>query len=234
MKEIIVIAVFLCFGMLCVAQQHDNNMVFGLHFGTIPPDNEEGTLLNFSDYPPTSKVMNQSLLNINSCGFSMSDECGEMIFYSNGLSIVDSTNNIMSNGTNLNAGGFGVDINLGYFDPLGMTCVPSPEGNNSYYLFHRVADTGDSIVLLSPEILFTKIDMSGNEGQGVVIEKNITAIEGLRLVNLSNVKHGNGKDWWLISAENYDNRYYVVLLNEQGFSTQAVQQIGFKYPYIKP
>ena len=231
MKEIIVIAAFLCFGVHCVAQQHDNNMVFGNHFAWTPDEDKYGTILNFNDYPVSSISMEQTNINFYSCGYSMSDECGDLIFYSNGLKIVDSTHHTMPNGTGLNMGGIATDADLGYFDPLGMICVPSPNDDNTYYIFHTIALGNDSIGFSTPSILSTKIDMSLNSGKGAVTDKNSSIISGLRLCNLSIARHGNGQDWWLVSCENYDNRYYKVLLSEDSFSLPIVQQIGFKYPY---
>ena len=219
------------FSFNVLAQQHDNNIIFGSHSVFTLTNEKQGALLNFDLYPVEVSKIDLSHLNLSSCGFSMSNECGELIFHTNGLSIIDSTNNIMPNGTGLNEGGLSINTDYGYIDLLGLTSVSSPEESTSYNLFHRIFQIDDSINIGIPNILSTQIDMLLNNGKGAVIDKNISIMQGSWLIGLSIIKHGNGRDWWLLSGENYDNRYYKVLLSTEGFSSQSVQQIGFKYPY---
>ena len=43
------------------------------------------------------------------------------------------------------------------------------------------------------------------------------------------VKHGNGKDWWLICHEYNSNNYDRFLIDENGVHGPFVQSIGMNY-----
>ncbi len=45
------------------------------------------------------------------------------------------------------------------------------------------------------------------------------------------VKHGNGKDWWIICRKFKSNKYYSVLVNNGGVQTPVIQQIGIPYTH---
>lgn len=44
--------------------------------------------------------------------------------------------------------------------------------------------------------------------------------------HLTAVKHGNGRDWWVITHGGKNDKYYVFLIDPTGISAPSVQQIG--------
>jgi hypothetical protein len=73
--------------------------------------------------------------------------------------------------------------------------------------------------------------MSANSGQGAVIQKNIQ-LENFKAVDcLTAIKHGNGRDWWVIFRKSDfpsggNNAWYMYLVTPQGITNQPIQSIG--------
>ncbi len=211
------------------AQQHDNIFMFGHHTSDEP--GSKGALLDFSVYPPTLSEHQQNLFNISLAGLSMSDECGNPIFFTNGLEIRDSTWQKMPNGEFLNSDSYALHTR-GHLDTKGIISLPKPGNMNKYAVFNRVFNLSDSsgVAIEMFSIYKHEIDMNLNEGQGEITSKDVPIINGFYLINPSYTRHGNGRDWWLLSGENFSNHYYKVIFSEEEFTVQDTQQIGFKYP----
>ena len=65
-----------------------------------------------------------------------------------------------------------------------------------------------------PELLYTYVDMTGNNGRGRVTVKNKAIFKTTKIVSgyLTACKHANGRDWWLIQMEQDTNIYFKILL----------------------
>jgi hypothetical protein len=132
-----------------------------------------------------------------------------------------------------------------------------------YNRFHQLVENGDSIfgedwyhsALFIPKpgndslaLLFTNIVVNGidpyglyysiinykaNSDSGIVTQKSIQLNNLPAFDGLAAVKHGNGRDWWLIFKD-YDptppyslsNKFYVYLVNENGPTLQYTQNVG--------
>ncbi len=231
MKKNVLTVVVLLLGLVvnAGAQEHDNVFMLGNHRNSSL--NKNGSLFDFSDYPPVLSIQDQEDYQMTSTGLAVSDECGNPIFYTNGLKVRDSTLQMMPSGDSLNVHlGNYTDLGGGHFDVHGMICVPNPGNTDTYTFFSRLLKTTDSTGISVFSLLGHTVDMSLNEGKGDVISKNVPIMNGYYLINPLLAKHGNGRDWWLLSGENFSPYYYKVLLTPEGFTSQDTQQIGFKYP----
>lgn len=120
--------------------------------------------------------------------------------------------------------------NFAYYPgPQNSIVLPYPgndDGNsNRYYLIHKRQELvyEPNIEVSIPELLYTYIDMSGNNGRGTIIEKNKAVFKTTNIVSgyLSACKHTNGKDWWLVQMEEDTNVYFKVLVSEYGFTVDS-------------
>ena len=106
-----------------------------------------------------------------------------------------------------------------------------PAQNNNvvtYYLF--------SIVAADPVncgLYYSTISNNGGLDTGVVLTKNNRILSNLVLSRgLSAVRHGNGKDWWILLHDNIQgsvtgtNLFYVFLLDSSGVSAPILQNVG--------
>ncbi|MEP7169017.1 MAG: T9SS type A sorting domain-containing protein, partial [Bacteroidota bacterium] len=65
-----------------------------------------------------------------------------------------------------------------------------------------------------------------DNGKGSLIVKNVFLEDSLILGQLTAVKHGNGRDWWIIAKEDETNRFFRWLLTSDAILGPFVQNIS--------
>ncbi|MFT5266260.1 MAG: hypothetical protein ACI8YQ_005024 [Polaribacter sp.] len=236
MEKKLLILIYIIYANLLFAQneqKRDYVWIRGYDQNAIEPGGE-GTLLNFNggnvSFEFLAKDMEMRFMNASIC-----DSLGNLLFYSNGCYIADASHQMMENGDSLNYPGEIYDNNCGngngYTVANGATILPHPDSSNIYYLFHVKKTfhvvSPNNFELFGYPLLYTKVDMSKNNGLGAVAEKNQIAIaDTLHQQHLEAVKHANGKDWWILIPKEQSNVHLSVLLNSDGISNVFEQEIG--------
>lgn len=165
-----------------------------------------------------------------SANASICDSAGNLLFYTNGVYVADSTHQPMENSQ--------VDLGLLTGNPNGgvnvsqiVFTLPVPENPDIYYLFYK------ALYYLTPQSFGSKfyysiIDMSLNNGLGGVLEKDHLVMEGVYLHwgQITACRHANGRDWWILLCESDSNRYYRYLLTPEGLEEHGIQEIGIPVP----
>jgi len=107
-----------------------------------------------------------------------------------------------------------------------VVIVPYPGDSNLFYLFHLAS-------YANAGLYYSLIDISLDSGKGKVIQKNVPVITSDLFSGLDAFKHGNGRDWWLVtkpstvqSGGNPLNDYYVFNVSPSGISNQIIQSVG--------
>jgi hypothetical protein len=139
---------------------------------------------------------------------TISDFSGNLLFYTNGVTVYDRTHAIMVNGNFLNG-----DVS----STQSSIIVPVPNSNR-YYIFTSDADatTGTNF-----GICYSEVDMNGNGGFGVVtVNKNIS-LHAPSSEKLCAVRHCNGVDIWVISRDWGNNIFRCWLVTQAGISVFA-------------
>lgn len=192
----------------------------GLYDG--PGDEYSGMLLDFHTVPPsiipTSIPMNEPLAFI--C-----DSTGQLALYTNGCVIANSSHEVVENGDSLNPGfWFGQFCEVASYSTYqGTLFLQQPGHTERYYLFHIKYDDATS---WPNDLLYTLTDMSYNGGHGKVLLKN-QVIEHERFsLYITAVRHGNGRDWWVVAPRLYTNTYTTLLLTPEGIEGPFAQSIG--------
>lgn len=230
MKYILFLLISLSFILSLFAQQHDAHWVLGyspVNFGidsTLGKD--DGVLFDFTtgglevEYFPKD-------VRVSWTALAISDASGDFEFYSNGKAIYNSNNELIENGDSINYGEFYWDGYQVYPVMQGMFALPIPDHPNQYFLFHLFVENLPDIAGLVNAMKGTHVDMNQNGGKGKVLEKNIELLrDTLNYGQLTGVKHGNGRDWWIIQAEYRSNKYYKWLLTPEGVQGPFEQRIG--------
>lgn len=111
--------------------------VDSFYFGT--------TVLNFN-YSPMQMELDSLQMNFDYTNTSYCDSNGNLLFYSNGVSVGNVLNKIIDNGDSLNAGYFQYDWDPtiqynGYRTPQGILAIPNPANSSQYYLLYTFTDT---------------------------------------------------------------------------------------------
>jgi hypothetical protein len=156
MKKLLFI-VLLFFTSFSFAQLENANWCFGFNAG-----------VNFNTNPPTAISSQITLTNPGSCevSASVSDDNGQLLFYTDGINVWDKNNVAMPNGNGL----------YGYSDlensQQTVVIVPKPGNPNIYYIFTLGAigyvSSGTSPVGRGG-MHYSVVDMSLNGGNGDVV-----------------------------------------------------------------
>ncbi|MBK9541474.1 MAG: T9SS type A sorting domain-containing protein [Bacteroidetes bacterium] len=106
-----------------------------------------------------------------------------------------------------------------------MIILPKPGNTEQFYVFMAgITPT------TNPGLYYCLVDLSYNGGLGRVIQKNIQLQSFPVCDGLAAVKHGNGRDWWLLfrtwNSSMPTSDYYSYLLTPQGMSGPFIQSIG--------
>jgi len=182
---------------LHVFPQRGNNWQFGFKAG-----------LDFSSgiaVPTNSSQMNQ----LEGCA-SMSDANGQLVFYSDGITVWNAQHTIMPNGTGL----------FGHFSSSqsGMI-IPFPNDPKRYYLF-TVDHVGGN-----KGLCYSIINMDLAGGLGDVEQKNIQLVNPT-LEKVTSVDHCNGKDVWVITHKKNSDEYYAYLVTANGINSPVISHSG--------
>ena len=175
-----------------MAQKEANVWVFGSQ-----------SIVDFNSGAPQT-MPGSSLVSLEACA-SISDENGELLFYSDGQNVWDRSYSLMSNGTGL----------LGNQDiTQGVMILPFPNTSDQYYVF-----------TLDDSLHYSIVDMSLNGGMGdVSASKNIFVLGGLT-EKMTSVKNCSNTGFWVIVHEKSAD-FYVYELSASGLSAGVSYNIG--------
>ncbi|MBP9136796.1 MAG: T9SS type A sorting domain-containing protein [Chitinophagales bacterium] len=191
-------------------QKYDANWVFGDSAG-----------LKFLDGGVT-QPFSSSIHSFESSA-SISDSLGNILFYSDAISIWNSNNEIMENGTELFSNLLSYEENTSCTQ--GSLILPIPGKMNEYYVFSL------SPFNYGPGLSYAIVDINLNGGLGKVISKNNIILEGNLTEKMVAIKHGNGRDWWLILHELLTDKFFKFLITPDGIIEMNFQNIGSIYNF---
>jgi gliding motility-associated-like protein len=163
--------------------------------------------LSFKTNPPTS-LTNVTFYAFEGCA-SISDTGGNMLFYTDGISAYNRNQDIMVNGTGLRGGSSSAQSAI---------IIPYPTRDSLYYIF-----TVSTINARPSGLHYSIVNMNLDTGNG-----GITSTKNVLLFNdtwekLTAVKHGNGRDYWVIVQEFRSNNYRAYHVTDTGVVLPPVQ-----------
>jgi hypothetical protein len=185
---------------LTTAQNENSKWYFGINAG-----------LDFMTTPPT--ILTNGALSTMEGSASISDEKGNLLFYTNGATVYNRLHQQMANGTGLNGG-----PGLWGGNPTttqGALITRQPGSCNIYYLF-TLASQSQSMGLC-----YSIVDMNLAAGTGSVTIKN-AYLFGPSTEKLCGVRHCNGIDAWIITHDYNSNNFRAYLLTAAGVNTVPV------------
>jgi hypothetical protein len=104
--------------------------------------------------------------------------------------------------------------------------INQPDSFNNLLLFSI------SLTNLFPTgFFYSQIDLNLNNGLGAVTQKNIPLLNNRIADCLQAIRHGNGRDWWVVTkmsgpGNTYINRFYVYLVTPNGIAPPIIQDFG--------
>jgi len=156
----------------------------------------------------------------------ISNDEGQLEAYTNGCEIMNRQHQLMLNGDQINEGTVHNQYcDYGYPMGQGVLFLLHPEDSSRYGLFHIWVNSN----FFMSRLLYTEVERNGDNGKGEVTLKNQPVLEDTITDQLTAVRHGNGRDWWIVVPETYRNGYYFILWSPEGFAPPIYQQIGHNW-----
>ena len=235
MKNLITLLILLSTHSLLaqISDKHDYIWILGRDTDPSTPEGE-GNLYDFNGDTLEVSFIEKNM-EIEVTNASISDTAGNLLFYTNGCYIADATHEMMENGDQINYPGWSFDTKCtgydGYRMITGTMILPQPDNMDIYYLFHTKKTLMEippfDFDLLGTPFLYTKVDMSKNNGLGAVVEKNQFVLgDTLQPEHLTAVKHANGNDWWIVMTRQFSDLYYKMLFTANGVDSIQMQNVG--------
>lgn len=195
--KVIVLILLSCFSVLSIGQKHAMNWYFGTKAG-----------ISFKTYPP-SPLSNGSIIQREG-NATISDENGNLLFYTDGSIVWNKNHKKMKNGTGL----LGQHI-------AAQSCIiaQQPKNRQIYYIF-TISDWENN----SGSLSYSIVDVSLDNGLGAVTEKNILINSKCR-EQISAVYANENGDVWILSHEKNTNNFVNYKLTESGLETDPVRSI---------
>lgn len=161
-------------------------------------------------FTPTGvQALTQTALNTEEGCSVISDQNGNLLFYTDGITVWNRRHEAMPNGRNL----------LG--DPSSTqssVVIAAPDVPGKYYVFTIAATAG------SAGMRYSVVEMQRNNGWGDVVpdKKNIPLMTPVS-EKMTAVKHRNGKDSWVITHGWNNAVFAAYLVSNQGVSSTPVR-----------
>lgn len=208
MKYIFLITISFFFLSLNLYSQHEADFwYFGDYAG-----------LDFSSGNP-EPLTNGQLQNYEGCAV-ISDSTGNLLFYTNGVTVWNKEHQIMSNGENLMGNASSTQSAI---------IIPLPENDHQLYIFTSDVLVDDEKKYFDTNGLrYSTVNMNNENGNGEILYKNILLLDST-LEKITAVKHHNNKDYWIIAHEYGNSKYYSYLLNKNGLNSPIISNVGTNF-----
>jgi gliding motility-associated-like protein len=184
---------------LSSAAQQNNIWYFGLKGG-----------LDFNPVPgsPSPVAIGNSAMLANEGCSSVCDANGQLLFYSNGVTVYNRKHLVMLNGDNLAGNISSVQSCL---------VVPIPGNDSLFYIF-----TSDAVENnYAKGYCYSLVNMKRDNGFGEVVAKNIQ-LQASCTERLTAVRHANGLSVWVITNDNNSNTFRAWLVGCNGLQAAPV------------
>lgn len=203
MKTQLKIILFSLFTTVSFGQNQANNWLFG-----------RGCGITFNDKVPSA--FTGSALNTEEGCAVISNSTGNLLFYTDGITVWNKNHQAMPNGNGLVGNPSSTQSGV---------AIPKPNAPGKYILFSVPATASE------PGISYSLVDMSleGGLGDVVVSMKNILLADSCT-EKLTAVLHRNGKDFWVIAHQWNSDAFIAWLVNENGVqTTPVISYVGAKH-----
>jgi hypothetical protein len=175
------------------AQNEQTKWIFGRQAG-----------LDFMTSPPTS--ITHTTLHTYEGSASIADAAGNLLLYTDGITVWNGLFQVMPNGTGLMGNGSTVQSAL---------IVKQPGSNTIYFVFTLDAQG------LPNGLRYSSVDLSLAGGTGSVTTKNVPIMAPCT-EQLAGARHCNGTDVWVVTHALNSNSFYSFLVTAAGVSTVPV------------
>lgn len=229
--KIIISLLFVCLWHISVhSQKNDYNWIIGGNsINTFKYDFQWGTsIADFNHDPVEFKYDSQITMDMAGTNVSLSDNDGKLLMYSNGMHVHNSLHKHILGLDTISYSDYWENFNVKDYLPDGsdwvsgfpgrqlLLMLPDP-GSKDYFIFHPFINILPSgLNIRTSGLLLTKVTFDNNYPTGKVIYKDSLIASGTFQWGINAVRHANGRDWWVIHSSEYNEAFYIYLLDPTG------------------
>ena len=196
------ILLFLCLStVFLTAQGENNNFVTKKHVINITSEQ-----VQLSDQTGIANIRPNS---------AISDKQGNLLFYSDGIQVMDRNFDFLQNGLFLKGN---------FLNAQSSIFIPNPIDNNLYYLFTK--ERISNFIQSSGGLQYCVIDRQLNNGLGAVIQGQKNIFLSTNQVEMMTSAKGHCGVVWLISHERNNNHFLAYKIDDKGISAPVISTIG--------
>src|SRR5690606_24861005 len=137
---------------------------------------------------------------------TISDKNGNLLFYTNGITVWNKHHRVMPNGNGL----MGMKSST-----QSALIIPKPAADSVFYIF-----TTD-IQAQSNGLRYSVVNMNKDDGNGAITARNVFMIAPAT-EKLTAIRHSNNRDWWVIAHRWNSNAYMAYLVTAEGVNVEPV------------
>ncbi len=138
---------------------------------------------------------------------ALSDSAGNLLFISNGISIMNNNLNVIQNGGNIHG-------NVGSVQPA--VFLPLPGSETRFYVF--TTDVANNVPIPEEEDKGLNYHVIDIEGGARVVSKNNNLLES-STEKITATQHADGEDFWIVAHGWENDNFYVYRLTSDGLVT---------------
>ncbi|MEO8147330.1 MAG: hypothetical protein ABI723_06825, partial [Bacteroidia bacterium] len=199
--------------------------LFGMSCGVLRAQNKQGNIWYFGyhagvDFNTGSPLaLSNGMLDTWEGCATMCNKAGNLLFYTDGITVFNRLHVAMPNGTGLSGGISSTQSAL---------IVPKPGNPNVYYIF-TVPQIGGPL-----DFKYSIVDITLDSGYGDIINKNTTILSGNFREKLAATYHSNGHDIWVVVHGGNNNAFYTYLITSTGISSPVISNTGSVFSTYSP
>ena len=233
MKRLSLMLLFCLLVCICNAQEGDRRWLGGYETWASPPFG--GNKTRFDDGLSTASFIEYRPMYFSNTIACTTNELDSPMVYTNGIYVANTVDAPMLNGTGLNPSNYTDEV-YGLYTANSHIILPWPDRPDSLALFHMATDTFNTAsTFISRHLYLSTIDMGLDGGLGGLVDKNLILDVGEFCTGgVSAVKHGNGRDWWVLFHRCTSTEFVKFLLTPDGAQGPWYQSIGAARPGSVP
>lgn len=192
------------------------------------------TNMDFGFEPPKFYYDPKRFLDFWNVNSSVCDSKGRILAYTNGQVIYNQFNKPIADTINYSADweytNYGEEvfpIPGGLSTTQGALILPVPGDSSLYYTFYTTRDR-ENPPYMNFQISYAKINVDSNNINGTLIEKDIVLLQDSLSGSITAVRHGNGRDWWLIAPRRIGNVLNIWLIDPMGINYKGRLETGLQ------
>lgn len=148
-------------------------------------------------------VLTNNAMETAEASATISDNAGNLLFYTNGVTVYNRNHSVMANGDGLNGNPSACQIAV----------IPQPGSDHIFYIFTTDAFEHDFL----SGYTYSIVDMHDDGGLGGVISKN-NLLWSSCTERITAIRHANGTDVWVITNDENSNIFRAWLITCNGFN----------------